>query len=218
MVLVVWATMYIAAGAQGPRPAKAPTKTSSHHTQAAHPHGKHAAKERAEPFVNQGPMAPAPEVAATNVGAQAAADATPPGEPVAVTYEQGALAITTHDAPLRDVLNKVGETTGAVVETPALEQSVTVNVPAQAPVQAIAALLDGLHLDYAMSGGTGEGDPVRRIIISMRGGAMRGGPAMAALVGPSGFQQRTPGVTPSEQTGKDEGVMEAAPARPARDH
>jgi len=143
MVLVVWATMYIAAGAQGPRPAKAPTKTSSHHTQAAHPHGKHAAKERAEPFVNQGPMAPAPEVAATNVGAQAAADATPPGEPVSVTYEQGALAITTHDAPLRDVLNKVGETTGAVVETPALEQSVTVNVPAQAPVQAIAALLDG---------------------------------------------------------------------------
>jgi hypothetical protein len=134
-----------------------------------------------------------------------------------VTYEQGALAITTHDAPLRDVLNRVREATGAVVETPGLEQSVTVNVPAQAPVQAIAALLDGLHLDYAMSGGTGEGDPVRRIIISMRGGAMRGGPAMAALVGPSGFQQRTPGVAPSEQTGK-EGVMEAAPARPARDH
>lgn len=201
-VILLTSAACVTAGAQEAKPAK--TTTTASHARTAHHSAKHAVKKKTEPFVNQGPVAAPPEAASTGSGAVAVVDAAVV-EPVVVTYDQGTLAITTHDAPLRDVLNKVGEATGAVVEAPSLDQCVTVNVPAEAPVQAIAALLDGLHLDYAMLGGTGEGDPVRRIIISPRGSAMRSGPAMAAMV-------------PSEQTDGNAGVIEAPPARPARDH
>lgn len=196
-VILLTSAACVTAGAQEPKPSK--TTTAASHARTAHHNAKHAVKKKTEPFVKQGPVAPPPQAASTGSGAEAVV------EPVVVTYDQGTLAITTHDAPLRDVLNKVGEATGAVVEAPSLDQRVTVKVPAEAPAQAIAALLDGLHLDYAMLGGTGDGDPVRRIIISPRGSAMRSGPAMAAMV-------------PSEQTGGDAGVIEAPPARPARDH
>lgn len=202
-VILLTSAACVTAGAQEPKPAK--TTTAASHARTAHHNAKHAVKKKTEPFVNQGPVVPPPETSSTGPGAEAVVDAARVVEPVVVTYDQGTLAITTHDAPLRDVLNKVGEATGAVVEAPSLDQRVTVKVPAEAPVQAIAALLDGLHLDYAMLGGTGDGDPVRRIIISPRGSAMRSGPAMAAMV-------------PSEQTGGGAGVIEAPPARPARDH
>jgi hypothetical protein len=92
----------------------------------------------------------------------------PAEEPVVVTYEQGALAITAHDASLRDILQKVREATGATIDAPISDQRMTVQLAPQAPVETIAALLDGMHMDYAVAGGTTVQDPVRRVILTWR--------------------------------------------------
>lgn len=181
-------------------------KSTSHHVRSTH-HAKHVASKptaKTEAYVNQGPVAPAADAGAELKAAanEPAVEAIPVVDPVAVTYERGALAITTHDAPLREVLDKVRDATGAVVEAPQLDQRVSVTVGAEAPVQAIAALLDGMHLDYAMLGGTSVDDPVRTIIIAPRGAK----PGQMATLSP-------PGGNPEEQ-----GVGDQTRARPAREH
>jgi hypothetical protein len=186
---------------------EAKTKKTTHRSHSHPAHTTHRAKQEAskpaketEAYVNQGPVAPAADAEVNAATTESAVEAAPVVEPVVVTYQRGALAITTHEAPLREILDRVGEATGAIVEAPDSEQRISVTVAAEAPVQAIAALLDGLHLDYAMLGGTGEGDPVRRIIIAPRGSPMRGGPLAAA----------------ADASGGDKGAMEAPPVRPAR--
>jgi hypothetical protein len=150
-----------------------PQKTSVHHAHKKH-HAKHAkAHSQTTAFVNQGPLPPPQE--------QAEPEAPPPPPPVVVAYEGGALAIRADDAELGDILDKVHQATGAPVDAPVLEQRVSVRLEPQAPVQAIAALVDGLHLDYAVLGGTGASDPVRRIILTPHGVGFRPAPATAAV-------------------------------------
>jgi hypothetical protein len=159
--VVVWPV-----GAQQAPPTPKTHKTpQTHHAHKRH-HARHArarAHATAKPLVNQGPMPPPePEVAA-------APEVVAPVVPaVVVTYFEGELGITAQDAELREVLEKVREATGAVVEAPSMEQRVTVRVNPEAPARAVAALVDGLRIDYAVSGGTGAGDPVRRIILMPR--------------------------------------------------
>ena len=154
-----------------------PQKASVHHAHKKH-HTKRATKphSQAAAFVNQGPLPPPPETAEPEV--------PPPPPPVVVAYKGGALAIRADDAELRDILDKVHQATGASVDAPVLEQRVSVRLEPQAPVQAIAALVDGLHLDYAVLGGTGVGDPVRRIILTPHGVGFQPAPATATVAQP----------------------------------
>ena len=140
-------------GAQEAKPAKATHPTQSHPVGSTH-HARHSASKptkQTEAYAHQGPLAPPPTPEVTSLAAATgpAADAPAVVEPVVVTYQRGALAIATLDTPLREVLDKVREATGAMVEAPDFEQRVSVTVAAKAPLQAIAALLDGMHLDYA---------------------------------------------------------------------
>jgi len=84
---------------------------------------------------------------------------------IVVAYEEGALSVVAEDATLREVFDRLHESTGAAVEAPAMEQRISVHLGPQPPVQTIAALLEGTHLSYAILGGTGRGDPIRRIIV-----------------------------------------------------
>jgi hypothetical protein len=162
-----------------PQQQTSPPKPQKAHVH--HAHKKRYAKSATEPhphtaaFVNQGPLPPPAEPAEPE---------SPPPPPVVVAYEGGALAIRADDAELRDILDKVHQATGASVEAPVLERRVSVRLEPQAPVQAIAALVDGLHLDYALLGGTGVGDPLRRIILTPHGVGFQPAPVTAAVVQP----------------------------------
>jgi hypothetical protein len=151
-----------------------PQKASVHHAHKKH-HPRRATKphSQAAVFVNL----PAPPDTAQP-------EPPPPPPPVVVAYEAGALAIRADDAELRDILDKVHQATGASVEAPVLEQRVSIRLEPQAPVQAIAALIDGLHLDYAVLGGTGVGDPLKRIILTPHGVGFQPAPATAAAIQP----------------------------------
>jgi hypothetical protein len=79
-------------------------------------------------------------------------------------------------------------------------------------VQAIAGLLDGMHLDYALLGGTSVDDPVQKIIMASRNGATSERLPTAVALDVAGIQGRTPGMIQSEPNGS----VKNAPARPTR--
>jgi len=54
-------------------------------------------------------------------------------------------------------MERVRESTGAWVEVPALGERVTVSLGPQPPAAAIAALLEGSHLNYVIVGGANQG-------------------------------------------------------------
>jgi hypothetical protein len=170
-----------------------PQKASVHHAHKKH-HAKSATKplSQAAAFVNQGPLPPPSETAKPEIP-------PPPPPPVVVAYEGGALAIRADDATLRDILDQVHQATGASVDAPVLEQRVSVRLEPQAPVQAIAALIDGLHLDYAVLGGTGVSDPLKRIILTPHGVGFQPAPATAAAVQPEPQEDSENEVRPSRR-------------------
>jgi hypothetical protein len=200
---------------------------SSHSHKAHHAHGapgSHArpSKEvtKAKHFVNQGPLAPEPELTFGEVipappPGLAVTEVAAPPPTVLVTYQQGALAVSAEDAELREVLEKIGETTGAVIEAPRLQQRLTVHLPPQPPVQVVAALVEGLHLDYALLGGATVADPVRRIILEQRPAAITLSRAAPQNLDATATQARSLEMLHMEQTGGDEGVIENVPARAA---
>ena len=102
---------------------------------------------------------------------EAAAAPAPPSEqpsrplPVVAVYEEGALSISAENATLREIFDSVRESTGAAIDAPVTEERITVHLGPQPPVELIAALLEGTHLNYAILGGTGPTDRVVRIIV-----------------------------------------------------
>ena len=56
------------------------------------------------------------------------------------------------------------------------EQRITVHLGPQPPVELIAALLEGTHLNYAILGGTGPTDRVLRIIVLPKAAGAPPGP------------------------------------------
>lgn len=92
----------------------------------------------------------------------------PIAAPPVVAYLGGSLAVSAQNASLQEILNKIRESTGAAIEAPDLDQRVTVQLGPQPPVQIIAALLEGMHLNYAILGGTSEQDRIKRVIITQR--------------------------------------------------
>ncbi|HEY6309035.1 MAG TPA: hypothetical protein VI488_21540 [Candidatus Angelobacter sp.] len=94
----------------------------------------------------------------------APATAVPDLSPV-VSYQNGLLTITAENAKLRDVLDRIHDSTGAVIDAPALNARVTVNLGPQAPTQVIAALLAGAHVNYVIMGDTADSRAVRAILV-----------------------------------------------------
>src|SRR5271163_58240 len=132
---LLFAASLTAAGAQN---SAAPShRHHKHHATA--PQAKPAAAPRASSASKQAPapfLAPLPAL-------------PPPPAPessLVVAYKDGALAITAQSATLREIFEKVHECTGAVVEAPALDESVSVQLGPEPPADAIAALLEGLPL------------------------------------------------------------------------
>jgi hypothetical protein len=83
----------------------------------------------------------------------------PPGARSAtavVSLKDGLLTIAAEKVKLRDILDRVRETTGAKVDAPALDQLVTVHLGPQPPAQVIAALLGGFRVSYIIVGSAGS--------------------------------------------------------------
>jgi hypothetical protein len=74
-----------------------------------------------------------------------------------VTYEKGLLSIAAQNVTLREIMERVRESTGAWVEVPAFSERITVSLGPQPPADAIAALLEGSHLNYVIVGGADQG-------------------------------------------------------------
>jgi len=198
---ILAAVLANAAAVTGPAQKAMPAKTQHLQTQqVGKPHyAKQATaktKKRMATYVAQGPLPPETVqfVAAT----------------VVVVYRQGALAITAEDATLQEILDKVREGTGAFVQGPAFEQRITVRIEPQPPARTIAALVDGLPLDYAMLGGTNANDPLQRIIFSPRLAA--GVRTARSGMDAGGVQLRSPALIQMEETDGDEGKREGTPA------
>jgi hypothetical protein len=135
--------------------------------------------------------------------------------PVAV-YHEGSLALTAQNAPLGDILERVHESTGAVIEAPVLEERVSVQLGPQPPVQAIAALLEGMHLNYVILGGTSDQDCLQHIIITIRpklaAGSQSAAPAPARGLEEVAAEARARALIRfTEQTGGEEGVWDNGP-------
>jgi hypothetical protein len=83
----------------------------------------------------------------------------PPGAGSAaavVSLKDGLLTIAADKVKLRDILDRVRETTGAKVDAPALDQLVTVHLGPQPPAQVVAALLGGSGVSYIIVGSAGS--------------------------------------------------------------
>ena len=74
-----------------------------------------------------------------------------------VTYEKGLLSIAAQNVTLREIMDRVRESTGASVEVPAFSERVSVSLGPQPPAAVIAALLEGAHLNYVIVGGAEQG-------------------------------------------------------------
>jgi hypothetical protein len=152
---------------------------------------------------------PKPRPETTSAPASLAPQQAVPSPPI-VLYREGSLSVAAQNSTLQAVLDAIRKSTGAAVEAPVLEERISVNLGPQPPVQVIAALLQGLHLDYAILGGTGTEDPIHRIIILRKPAA-----SVQAAVTPSppvlanaAVTVRTRALAQLEETGGDEGVWE----------
>jgi len=139
----------------------------------------------------------------------------PAPAPIAiVSYQNGLLTITAENARLSDIIDRIRNSTGAAVDTPPLNELVTVHLGPQPPAQVIAALLEGSHLNYVIVGGVADSAAVRAIQL------------MPEPAGPE-TTLRTPAVDAEAaaamsmakalfiaQTGGDEGVWDNAPESP----
>lgn len=138
----------------------------------------------------------------------------PPQSSLVVAYKDGALAITAQDATLREIFEEIHNSTGAVIESPALDQRVSARLAPQPPADVIAALLAGTHLNYAILGGSSDRDPIQRIIVTAipTPGPQSPGPDQnAALVEAAVKARARAQLHFAEETGGDEGVWDNAP-------
>jgi hypothetical protein len=141
---------------------------------------------------------------------QVPARVTPePAHSVAVVYQDGLLTVIAENATLTEIMDQVRKSTGAVVESPALDELVTERLGPQAPAAVIAALLEGSHLNYVIVGDAADSNAIRAIQIT---------PASTAEPNPhpvdSSDSESQAAMAKSlfvAQTGGDEGVWENEP-------
>jgi hypothetical protein len=152
---------------------------------------------------------------------EASSTAVPPALPVAelssaspplvVVYRDGLLGITAQNAPLGDVLDQVHESTGATVEFPAVEERISVHIRPRPPAQVVAELLKGLHLNYAILGGTNDRNHIERIIVTLeppQSLQLGAAPQIRVLEDAAAKARAQAQIQFVEETGGDEGVWE----------
>jgi hypothetical protein len=150
--------------------------------------------------------------------------AVPPALPVAelssaspapvVVYRDGLLGITAQNARLRDVLDQIRESTGATVEFPGLEERISAHIRPRPPAQVVAELLEGLHLNYAILGGTNNRNRIERIIVTLeppRSLQLGAAPQIRVLEDAAAKARAQAQIQFVEETGGDEGVWENRP-------
>jgi len=79
-----------------------------------------------------------------------------PAPSAVVSYQNGLLTITAENASLQQIVEKVGDSTGATIDSPALNERVTVRLGPQPPAAVIAALLEGSRVNYVIVGGADQ--------------------------------------------------------------
>jgi len=92
-----------------------------------------------------------------------------PANPPVVTYVNGKLAIVAKNSTLSDILQVVGDKTGAVIDVPdgADERVVSQLGPGPAR-EVIASLLNGSHFNYVMIGNETDANSVAHVILTAK--------------------------------------------------
>lgn len=114
-----------------------------------------------------------------------------------VIYQNGKLTITANNATLEDILNIVGEKTGAVIDIPgpATERVVSQLGPGL-PRDVIASLLNGSHFNYVVVGTETDETAVSRVVLTAKtdhadspAGPANGRPGLATAALPHPLNQ-----------------------------
>jgi hypothetical protein len=139
----------------------------------------------------------------------------PPGAGSAaavVSLKDGLLTIAAEKVKLRDILDRVGETTGAKVDAPALNQLVTVHLGPQPPARVVAALLGGSRVSYIIVGSAGSSRIQAIEVMREPSPAARPGSSQPAGNADTGIAPQSEAARTKAlflgQTGGDEGVWD----------
>lgn len=179
------------------------------------------AAARRQPASDQPPTAPAHRVRKAQPKAgpvPAVVEPRPAPAPSAVVaYQNGLLTITAQNATLHEIMDRVRESTGAVVEVPALNERVTVQLGPQPPAIVIAALLEGSPVNYVIVGGAGDTNAIRAIQVTSKpvaGPEPAPSPAVAEAEAAAAAAAAQAKALFIAQTGGDEGVWDNEPPPP----
>jgi len=140
-----------------------------------------------------------------------------PAPSAVVAYQNGLLTITAQNATLHEIMDQVRESTGAVVEVPALNERVTVQLGPQPPAIVIAALLEGSPVNYVIVGGAGDANAIRAIQVTsepVAGPEPAPSPAVAEVEAAAAVAAAQAKALFIAQTGGDEGVWDNEPPAP----
>jgi len=116
-----------------------------------------------------------------------------------VIFADGKLTIIANNSMLSDILQIVGQKTGATIDVPgeATERVVSQLGPGQ-PREVIASLLNGSHFNYVMVGNETDANAVSRIVLTAKSDkgstgapSPNGGPAVAGNISRPSIQART---------------------------
>jgi hypothetical protein len=92
----------------------------------------------------------------------------PAARPV-VIFQNGKLTINANNSTLSDILEIVGEKTGAVIDLPgAAEERVVAQLGPGQPRDVIASLLNGSHFNYVVVGNEVDANAVARIVLTAK--------------------------------------------------
>lgn len=131
---------------------------------------------------------------------------------IAVTYEKGLLSITAQNATLREIMDRVRQSTGARIEMPAFSERVTVSVGPEPPAAVIAALLEGSHLNYVIVGGVNQ-DSITAIQVTSEPTAGSAPAPVPVAASPVPYEPDAAAIAQARlvaATGGDEGVWDNA--------
>jgi len=140
-----------------------------------------------------------------------------PASSAMVSYDNGLLTITAESATLQQIVDKVRDSTGAIVEAPPFEERITVRLGPEPPAAVLSALLEGSHLNYIIIGDAGDAHVIRAIQIMPEPAPRPDSPAP-----PPSRQELEAAAEAARaralfvaQTGGDEGVWDNAPEPPS---
>ena len=183
-----------------PQPGPAPKKKSS------------AAKKKSTKAAAQAePATPAAAPAAPLVTRPPAIRQLPPTlmnqPPVSptVTMNNGLLTVDAPNCTLSEVLNKIRQATGAVLEGISPSDRVAVRLGPGSPREVIAALLKGTSYDYLILGSDEDAEAVTRILLTRGASTSEPAPARQPESASQPFQEPPQEFFPPDQGGVPQG-------------